>query len=60
MSITIVQEQVVLCSPSACRVKHFRMCDDHVVVTDENLIAGDYSIEEAHEIFESLFDRGWR
>ena len=61
MSITIVQGLVVLYSPNSCRVKHFRMCDDHrVVVTDEQLIASEYSIEQAHEIFESLLDLGWR
>ncbi len=70
MATTIEQEQVILYSPVSCRVSHFRMldgskmqlgiCDVFVAVTDENLITTFYDIEEAHEIFESLFGAGWR
>jgi hypothetical protein len=36
------------------------ICDVFVAVTDENLVTTFYDIEEAHEIFESLFGAGWR
>ena len=59
---TIMQDRVVLYSPGPRPWRtDFIACGERVIVTDEgHPRLDDYSLEEAHIIFDDMWDRGWR
>jgi hypothetical protein len=63
MCVTIVQERVVLLSPAGATTV-FTADGDDVVITDvypdSNGLEERTTLEGAHEVFNYLFDQGWR
>jgi hypothetical protein len=61
MAITIVQERVVLYSPVATLRADFIACGDRVIISDNGHPRNDdFSLEQAHIIFDEMWERGWR